>query len=217
MSVYILGAMAEELAAIDPSLNPIQMGVGKVNAAIAATRLIERGLQSDDIVLVIGTAAAAWSELEIGDVVIGRTAVSHDVDVTSLGFEPGQVPYDPRRLFDADDVLSARAYVTCHHKLGLRTYRGRVASGDQFIADPADVHRIRKVHKAWCIDMETAAVAQALYKDREKPAARWLAVRIISDLADKSAPVDFPTFLPQAAQTLSNIVSGILSFPRHSV
>ena len=209
MTIHILGAMSEELAAIDTTLNIIQMGVGKVNAAIAATRLIERGLGPDDIVLIVGTAAAAWSDLSIGDVVIGRSAQYHDVDVTSLGFAPGQVPFDPRLRFPADDALSICAYQTCR-ELDIRAVRGHVVSGDQFISDPAEVRWIRKVHHAYCIEMETAAVAQALFKDRETAAARWLAIRIISDLADKSAPVDFPTFLPRAAETLSQIVSGML-------
>jgi adenosylhomocysteine nucleosidase len=210
MSIHILGAMRDELSAIDTSLPTIQMGIGKVNASIAMSRLLAQGIGPTDIVLVVGTAAAADPALSIGDVVISTHAGFHDVDVTALGFLPGQVPYDPLLDFQSDDELGRLAKKTCTD-LDIPFQMGRVLSGDQFVANPSDVHRIRKTFNASCIEMETAAVAQTLFKDRETAAARWLAIRVISDLADKSAAVDFPTFLPQAAQKISKIVSHLVN------
>ncbi len=82
---------------------------------------------------------------------------------------------------------------------------GRILTGDRFVNDPTYTAACRSELKGSCIDMEAAAVAQTCAWLK----IPWLVVRVISDKADHSSPVDFPTFLPKAAATLDRLVRGI--------
>ncbi len=210
MSIQILAAMAEELAAIDPSLSAHKIGVGKVNAALATCSVLAQDPDDESIVLIIGTAAACDPSLKIGDVVIATGAGHHDVDVTALNFAPGQIPFEDKWFWESDELLAQQAAAVCQ-ELGLRHSTGHILTGDQFVTDPARVAWIHRTFGAACIEMETAAVAQVCHRfNSPTHAVRWLGIRVISDLADKSAPVDFQTFLPQAAQTIAIIVEELV-------
>jgi adenosylhomocysteine nucleosidase len=75
-------------------------------------------------------------------------------------------------------------------------YSGKIASGDQFISDPDKLTRLRQdIPGLFCVDMESAAVAQVCYT-HQKPFA---AVRTISDKADHSAAIDFGKFIKHIA------------------
>ena len=68
----------------------VQSGIGKVNAAITATLLIEKFNVKE--VIFSGVAGSLDARLKIGDVVIGRDIVQQDVDATSFGYKMGQIP-----------------------------------------------------------------------------------------------------------------------------
>jgi adenosylhomocysteine nucleosidase len=214
MTVHILAAMREELQALSSLKHNLTVtGVGKVNAAIAASRLLT-GLwctQELSQILLVGTAAACDPDLEIGDVVISTDTLHHDVDVTSLGFAPGQIPFNRDWIWESDEHLRERAEDVCA-ELGIRHVTGRIITGDQFVCDPERVAALHKTFGAACIEMETAGLAQALAprEHLDDFSVPWLGIRVISDKADKSAPVDFNEFLPRASETLSRIVKGIL-------
>src|SRR5690606_32932508 len=110
--VAVVGAMAEEVqrlrAALEGGLaqraGPYEVtrgriegvdvllaecGIGKVNAAALTQYLLSMGAGS---VIFTGVAGALDPQLCVGDVVIGSEAVQHDVDVTALGYAPGEVP-----------------------------------------------------------------------------------------------------------------------------
>ena len=70
-----------------------QSGIGKVNAAIATTLVIEHF--SPDCVINTGSAGGIGKGLQVGDVVIGTQVAHHDVDVTAFGYAIGQVPQQP--------------------------------------------------------------------------------------------------------------------------
>ena len=209
MSIHILAAMTEEVSAFSRHhLNSRVIGVGKVSAAIAGTEI--RFRDPHGRVILVGTAAACDPELEIGDVVICSDTLHHDVDVTSLGFAPGQIPFREDWIWESDVMLRSRAISVCQ-KAGIKHVSGRIITGDQFISDPEQVAKLHKTFAASCIEMETAGLAQALnhlpFLNSRIP---WLGIRVISDKADKSAPVDFAEFLPRASEVLSIIVEGIL-------
>jgi len=44
-------------------------------------------------IIFSGVAGALNKELDIGDVVISRDCIHHDVDVQALGFSRGTIPY----------------------------------------------------------------------------------------------------------------------------
>ncbi len=215
MTFHILAAMPEEAQAIDSTKHSVLVtGVGKVHAAIAGARIFDTAwrTRSRDQVLMVGTAAACDPNLEIGDVVISWDTCHHDVDVTSLGFAPGQIPFREDWVWESNAALRTRAVCVCE-QLEIQHVVGRIITGDQFVSDPDRVTKLHKTFGAACIEMETAGLAQALVPPSHLHDFRipWLGIRVISDLADKSAPVDFNEFLPRASETLARIVEGILT------
>ena len=76
----------------------------------------------------------------------------------------------------------------------IRTFTGRVASGDQFISEKEVKERIVNNFGAKCAEMEGAAIAHGAYLNH----VPCVIIRAISDKADGSAQVDYPTFEKQA-------------------
>lgn len=76
----------------------------------------------------------------------------------------------------------------------VQVFTGRVVSGDQFISDQAVKERIIRQFGGMCTEMEGAAIAQAAYLNH----LPFVIIRAISDKADDSATVDYPTFERQA-------------------
>ena len=76
----------------------------------------------------------------------------------------------------------------------IQVFTGRVVSGDQFISDRSVKERIAERFGGMCTEMEGAAIAQAAYLNQ----IPFVIIRAISDKADDSATVDYPTFERQA-------------------
>ncbi len=179
-----------------------ECGIGKVNAAALTQALLTAGAGR---VVFTGVAGAIDPRLRVGDVVISVDAVQHDVDVTGLGYAPGEVP-GSGRVWVADPALREAAAAAARELDGVRVVEGRVASGDIFVSDPALVERLQFEFGAACAEMEGAAVAQVC--------AKWgvpfVIVRSISDSADHSAQVDFGAFTSVAARRSEAVVRGLL-------
>ena len=177
-------------------------GIGKVNAAALTQALLSAGATR---LLFTGVAGAVDPALAVGDVVISSDTVQHDVDVTGLGYQPGEVP-GSGTFWSADPELIEAARAAAQELKGARTVVGRVASGDAFVASPEATARIARAFGAACTEMEGAAVAQVC--------ARWgapfVVVRSISDSADHSAQVDFRAFTLTAAVNAETVVRGLL-------
>ena len=88
----------------------------------------------------------------------------------------------------------------------IQVFRGRIVSGDQFIADKAVKNRITENFQGYCTEMEGAAIAQAAYLN-DVP---FVVLRAISDKADDSASMDYPTFEAQAAEHCVKLVEHFL-------
>lgn len=223
--VAVVGAMAEEVDRLLASLAqaepmpagpfralrgelegvPVvvaQCGIGKVNAGALTQFVVSQGARS---VVFTGVAGALDPSLRVGDVVVGVDAVQHDVDVTGLGYAPGEVP-GSGSVFGCDQRLVELAMAAAADLEGVRVVRGRVASGDVFVADPVLGARVRETFQASCAEMEGAACAQVC--------AAWgvpfVVVRSISDTADHGAQVDFRAFTRLAAERAEVIVRGTL-------
>ena len=78
----------------------------------------------------------------------------------------------------------------------IHTWTGRVVSGDQFIADRAVKDRIIENFGGFCTEMEGAAIAQGAYLNQ----IPFVILRAISDKADDSATMDYPTFEKKAIE-----------------
>ena len=223
-TIGIIGAMEEETAKIKSAMDVVNIknivgldfylglingakvvlvrsGIGKVNAAVCAQTLIN--LYGVDLIINTGAAGALAEELEIGDVVISSDLVQHDFDAAAFGDEPGMIPRLNIKYFPADGGLISLAEERGKAAPGgAKIYIGRIASGDQFISDPALKARIWKTFRSLCVDMEGAAIAQTCFLNK----LPFLAIRCVSDKADGAANESFEKFLLQSAENSANIV-----------
>ena len=188
-------------------------GIGKVAAASTATLM----LHSFDARALVFTGVAGGLRLgvKVGDVVVARQLLQHDLDVSPL-FPRFVVPSSDRSHFDADNGLSnaltdaaqrcldgadALLGAATRHLFSIehaRLHCGLVVSGDRFVSSAAQSNELRALlPEALAVEMEGAAVAQVC-ADAGVPFA---VLRCISDRADDSAHVDFTAFIDAVAST----------------
>ena len=222
MKLGIIGAMDVEVATLKESMQDkcvktianmefcegklenadavvVQCGVGKVNAALTAQVLIS--CFGATHIVNTGIAGSLNAQLDIGDFVISRDAVYHDMDATNFGYPMCQVPGMPVLAFTADEALVDAAYKAADNAHPGHVRIGRVATGDQFVAEKALKERIIANTGAYCTEMEGAAIAHTAWKN----GVPFVIIRAISDKADDSAQMDYPTFEAQAAQRCAQV------------
>jgi adenosylhomocysteine nucleosidase len=171
----------------------VQCGIGKVNAALCVQILSDRfGVTH---VVNTGIAGSLCAELDIGDLVISEDAMYHDFDCVHFGYPFGKVPGMDVTAFPADPGMMALAMEAAQQVHPGHVTSGRVASGDQFIASEAVKEKIIANTQAICTEMEGAAIAQTAYRN----GIPFVILRAISDKADHSVEMDYPTFEKQAA------------------
>ena len=177
----------------------VQCGVGKVNAAMCAQILCD----CFDVTHIVntGVAGSLKAELDIGDLVISRDAMHHDFDVNYLGYATGQVPGLDVLTFPADEMLMQCAYEAAETVNPGHNRMGRVASGDQFISSKTQKEKIIADTQAFCTEMEGAAIAHTAYRN----GIPYVILRAISDKADDSAQMDYPTFEAIAAHRCADV------------
>ena len=219
MKLGIIGAMDVEIAALKESMENtvahtrtgmtfyegqlegvdavvVQCGVGKVNAAMCCQILCA----CFDVTHVVntGVAGSLCKELDIGDLVISQDAMYHDFDcsVINPNYTVGQVPGMAVRAFPADKTLAEMAFAASEEVNPGHTRMGRVASGDQFVCNKEQKDAIIANTGALCTEMEGAAIAHTAWRN----AVPFVVIRAISDKADDSAQMDYPTFEAIAAR-----------------
>ena len=170
----------------------VQCGIGKVNAALCVQVLCD--CYGVTHVVNTGIAGSLSAQLDIGDLVISEDAMYHDVDWVHFGYTMGQMPGMPV-TYEADPALVELAFAAAEAVNPGHTVKGRVASGDQFVAVKELKDKIIAVTGAHCTEMEGCAIAQAAFRN-EIP---FVIIRAISDKADDSAEMDYPTFERLAA------------------
>jgi adenosylhomocysteine nucleosidase len=189
--------------------------IGKVAAATTATTLIERfGVTR---MVFTGVAGGLAPHVNVGDVVVARAFVQHDMDASPL-FPRHEVPLTGMTHFPADadlrDALTAVAPLALADVVqslppsdwldlplkAAQVHQGLVASGDRFVSTTLESAELqRRLPQALAVEMECAAIAQVCH-DYGVPLA---AVRTISDRADDAAHVDFPRFIQTIASRYS--------------
>ena len=227
--IGIIGAMEEEVAALKEAMDIhetveqasmvfckgvlcgkevviVRSGIGKVNAGICAQILVDRF--KAEMLINTGIAGSLDAKIDIGDMVISTDALHHDMDASEFGDALGQVPRMDVLSFPADETLVKKA-VQASEKANpdIHTFTGRIASGDQFIASREVKERIVKNFHPLCVEMEGAGIAQAAYLNQ----VSYVIIRAISDKADNSASVDYPTFERQAIAHSVKLVKELLT------
>ena len=177
----------------------VQCGVGKVNAAMCAQILCS--CYGVTHLVNTGIAGSLCADLDIGDLVVSRDAMYHDFDCNAFGYPSGKVPGMDVIAFPADETMMGYAFAAAEAVNPGHTRIGRVASGDQFVAEKALKEKIIATTQGLCTEMEGAAIAQAAYRN----GIPFVILRAISDKADDSAEMDYPTFERIAAHRCAEV------------
>ena len=225
--VALIGAMDQEVELLKNSLEGLQAqtisgfdfytgnlsgaevvllksGIGKVNAAIGTTLLLQAF--TPDCVINTGSAGGFDGSLNVGDIVISDEVRHHDVDVTIFGYEPGQVPGLPP-AFTADPLLARMAEECIAQLPHTRTVRGLIATGDTFMNCPERVERTRALFPTMqAVEMEAAAIAQTCHQFN----IPFIVIRALSDIAGKESNLSFEQFLETAAEHSAQMVMAIV-------
>ncbi len=186
-------------------LTLVTSGIGKVNAAVAAEILIAvfnvRGI------INTGIAGSLDNRIDIGDIVLSTDALEHDMDVTGLGYEKGVCPDQEVSIYPADEELRGIALEACRRVCSeVKVFEGRVVSGDQFISDKKVKDDIVASFGGMCTEMEGAAIAHTAWLSK----VPYLVIRSISDKADDSAEMDYPSFQKLAIENETKIITEII-------
>lgn len=161
----------------------VRSGVGKVNAALCVQTLVNKFNVTK--IINTGIAGATGTGLGVFDFVVSTEAGYHDVDVQIFGYKLGQIPC-LNEFFSADSSmadLAVKIFNSTEFSKEHKITKGRIVSGDQFIADKAVKDKIIANFAPECVEMEGAAIAHAATLN-EIP---FVIIRCLSDCADDSA------------------------------
>ena len=173
----------------------VRSGIGKVNAALCVQILADVFQVSH--VINTGVAGSLNAKLDIGDILISQDALHHDMDTTIFGYQPGEVPQMGfREAREACEKVNP----------DIRVMFGRVVSGDQFISSKEVKERLIALFQGDCAEMEGASVAHGAYLN----SLPFVIIRAISDKADDSAEMDYPTFEAAAAKHSAALVKEMI-------
>lgn len=136
-------------------------GVGKVNAAITAAKLIER--YNPDMVINFGTAGGITLNKGIHEI---KNFIQRDMKCCELGCEIGQTPFEDGTFINMQVTLEG---YTC-------------STGDNFVNGPQDNPVLSDV-----VDMEAYAIAKAC----KHADVIFKCFKYISDNADENAKEDW--------------------------
>ena len=179
----------------------VQSGIGKVNAAMCTQILCDCfGVTH---ILNTGIAGSLCADLDIADMVISEDVIHHDFDLRFWGRPVGQVPGMDVTAFPADEALKKLALEAAEAVNAGHNRTGRIASGDQFICSKEQKNTIIENTGALCAEMEGASIAHTAYRN----GIPFVIIRAISDKADDSADMDYPTFERIAAHRCANVTS----------
>ena len=160
-------------------------GIGKVNAAIGATNLINEF--KPDVVVSSGCAGGADVNLEIGDVVVSSSCQYHDVycGPENLAGQIQGMPSEfvtPQTLVDkalSINELESNSLPHREGRGGSHVVSGKIATGDWFVDS---VEKMAAIHAtvpdAKAVDMESCAIAHACYIYN----VQFVSFRVISDI-----------------------------------
>ena len=223
----IIGAMDEEVAKLKEKMDDVKVtkvagmdfyegklknhpvvvvrsGIGKVNAGMCAQILALK--YNVDAIINTGIAGSLDANINIGDVVLSTDTIEHDMDAVAFGYPVGQIPRMDTLSFVADEKLRNIAKEVCNEvNPDISVFEGRVVTGDQFVSDKTKKEWLVSTFAGSCTEMEGAAIGHAAYLN----GIPFLIIRAISDKADDSATVDYPTFEAKAIDHSVRLLLGL--------
>ena len=151
-------------------------GIGKVNAALGAQRMINEF--HPDVIVSSGCAGGNGDDISVQDVVVSSQLTYHDVycgtaiDNTTVY---GQVQGLPAR-YEADSTLLEKAR---NLKCDVNVHPGLIVTGDWFVDSKEKMREIvGHFPDAKAVDMESCAIAQTCYINK----VPFISFRVISDI-----------------------------------
>ena len=184
MKIGIIVAMDKELKQLKQVFAGSEVlvekcGIGKVNAALGAQRMINEF--HPDCIISSGCAGGNGDDINIQDIIVSSELCYHDVycgkaiDDTTVY---GQVQGLPVR-FQADPELLNKAMQLSVANSQLSIHKGLIVTGDWFV-DTKDKMReiIGHFPEAKAVDMESCAIAQTCYINK----VPFISFRVISDI-----------------------------------
>ena len=213
---FLTGTLNEQKVVI------ARTGVGKVNAAMTATLVIEHFRPKQ--VIFTGVAGGLNPDLQIGDIVIAQKTAQHDLgrlestEIENMGTKnpidgkrnPVFFPADPGLLQITETVLAdikLNPFQTPQGQRHPRIIKGTVITGDIFVASDAKKITLHKNLGADAVEMEGAAVAQICWQQN----VPCLVIRSLSDNAGANASEDFQKYYKIAARNSAALVTRIIS------
>ena len=190
-------------------------GIGKVNAAAAATLLLS-AFDARSLIFC-GIAGGLAPDLAVGSVILADRLAIHDYGYVAGGrFTPtpsGVIPIGAPTLTEAVAVAPTVAAVLerlakrVAARLDHPVRRGAVVTADYFLNCATTRQDLRRTLGADAIDMESGAVAQV--------AAAWNAplyvIRTLSDLAGEDSHTTYPQMVEMAAAASAVCVPELLA------
>ena len=247
--IGIMGAMPEEINGIIELLTEkkeVKLGkrnyfVGKLNGIktvvvfsrwgkVAATTTVATLILEFKVseIIFTGVAGAINSELNVGDIVIGKRLIQHDLNAQPL-IDEFEIPLLKLKFIETQakqieiatnavqKLIENNNLFTVITPTELQRFNivqpkfviGDIASGDKFFASSKDKNELlKKLPTILCVEMEGAAVAQVCY-EYEIP---FTVLRTISDAADEKSHIDFAAFIEQVSNKYSvEIIKNIFS------
>lgn len=181
----------------------VKSGIGKVNAALCAQRLsLQFGATH---IINTGIAGAMGADLRIFDMAVSSDAVYHDMEAVAFGYKPTEIPQMKTSVFEADKNLieiAKNAFEKTNQNPERKIVSGRIATGDQFIADKKSKERIKEICSPICCEMEGAAIAHACFLNKTP----FVILRCISDMADDTVESTYSFNEDEAAKESAAIV-----------
>ncbi|AIN47136.1 5'-methylthioadenosine/S-adenosylhomocysteine nucleosidase [Candidatus Palibaumannia cicadellinicola] len=223
MIIGIIGAMEQEVALLRKQLTQltiwqqagcniyngylhgiqvalVQSGIGKVSAALCTTLLLDHF--NPTLVINTGSAGGLSPSLEVGDIVVSDEVRYHDVDVTTFGYDRGQIVQCPASFKAAPSLVALAKNIT--KSIGMHAVCGLIISGDTFINGGQALAYIRHTFpQAIAVEMEATAIAHVCYKFT----VPFVVIRAISDIADQVSYESFQDGLIIVVHNLSLLVS----------
>ena len=152
-------------------------GIGKVNAALGAQRMINEF--HPDCIISSGCAGGNGDDINVQDIIVSKELCYHDVycgkaiDDTTVY---GQVQGLPAR-YQADPELLRKALSI--GPSGVNLHQGRIVTGDWFVDSKEKMREIiGHFPEAKAVDMESCAIAQTCYINK----VPFISFRVISDI-----------------------------------
>jgi adenosylhomocysteine nucleosidase len=214
--IGIIGAMAVEIELIKARLSSItqeevlgrvfylgklesadvvlvQSGIGKANAAATTALLIDKYQPTH----IFNSGVAGGISLLPNDLLIATSVMYFDVFAQNFGYEPGQLPGEPRLFYPSETLRNQLVRLTTSN-----VHQGLIASGDTFVTNRNVLQAIDEDVAA--VDMESAAIAQIC----AQASVPFAIVRAISDnVGSEEQTKDFDNFVMEAADQAATLIT----------